>query len=101
MKKEIYFFSNAGGTIELFNGLCNELEQQFDCFPFEYPGHSSDRNGFCDSIEKRFYIVDHSTNGTFIGSRRLEKGKTYILLSGQQFSLGNHICDLEVGWKDG
>lgn len=56
---------------------------------------------FCDSIEKRFYIVDHSTNGTFIGSRRLEKGKTYILLSGQQFSLGNHICDLEVGWKDG
>lgn len=72
MKKEIYFFSNAGGTIELFNGLCNELEQQFDCFPFEYPGHSSDRNGFCDSIEKLskaayiFFTKRHKLGAEFV-----------------------------------
>lgn len=56
---------------------------------------------FCDSIEKCFYLVDCSTNGTYIGERRLEKGKAYVLLPGGQFSLGNHICDLEVGWDNG
>lgn len=54
---------------------------------------------FCDSIEKCFYLVDHSKNGTFIGSMRLEKGKAYVLKDREQFSLGNHILDLEVGWK--
>lgn len=56
---------------------------------------------FCDSIEKCFYLVDHSTNGTYIGGQRLEKGKAYVLLPGGRFSLGNHICDLEVGWDNG
>lgn len=37
---------------------------------------------FCDSIEKCFYLVDCSTNGTYIGERRLEKGKAYVLLRG-------------------
>ncbi|TGY97784.1 FHA domain-containing protein [Petralouisia muris] len=56
---------------------------------------------FWDSLEKQFYLIDCSTNGTFIGGARLEKGKPYIIPNGGQFSLGNHICDLEVGWKNG
>ena len=55
---------------------------------------------YCDSLEKSFYLIDHSTNGTYADGMRLEKGKPYIL-RGRQFSLGNHICDLEVGWKNG
>ncbi len=55
---------------------------------------------YCDSLEKSFYLIDHSTNGTYADGMRLEKGKPYILRGGQ-FSLGNHICDLEVGWKNG
>lgn len=58
-------------------------------------------NLYFDSKEKRFYLIDyHSTNGTYMKGRRIEQGKTYVLLNGEQFSLGNHICDLEVGWKN-
>lgn len=56
---------------------------------------------FYDSIEKCFYLVDQSTNGTFVGNMRLKKGETYILKAGERFFFGNHICDLEVGIKNG
>ncbi len=57
-------------------------------------------NLYFDSREKRFYLIDYrSTNGTYIKGSRIERGKTHVLLNGEQFSLGNHICDLEVGWK--
>ncbi|MCI8491295.1 MAG: protein kinase [Lachnospiraceae bacterium] len=56
---------------------------------------------FCDALEKKFYLVDRSTNGTYIGNMRLEKDRTYILGNSGQFSLGNHACDLEVGWRNG
>ncbi len=56
---------------------------------------------FWDSAEKRFYLTDCSSNGTFIGNERLKKGETYILPNGGQFSLVNHICDLEVRWENG
>lgn len=54
-----------------------------------------------NSIERRFYLTDCSANGTFIGGERLKKGETYILPNGGQFSLVNHICDLEVRWENG
>ncbi len=56
---------------------------------------------FFDSMEKCFYVIDHSTNGVYVAGRRLEKGRAYALRNGEQFSLGNHICDLEVGWNHG
>ncbi len=56
---------------------------------------------FWDSLEQRMYLRDCSTNGTFIDGARLQKGKAYLIPNGGQFSLGNHICDLEVGWKNG
>lgn len=56
---------------------------------------------FWDSLEKRFYLTDCSANGTFIGNERLKKGETYILPNGGQFSLVNHICNLEVRWENG
>ncbi len=52
---------------------------------------------FYDSIENQFYIVDKSTNGTYIRNQRLEKGKVYVLQCGEKFSLGRNICMLEVG----
>lgn len=55
---------------------------------------------FFDSLENCFYLADCSTNGTYIGDRRLKKGETYVLQNGERFSLGKHICDLEVGWTN-
>lgn len=65
MKKEIYLFPNAGGTIEFFNDLCGELQQGFICYPFEYPGHGTDTSEFCDTAEQlsfaayEFYKTRH------------------------------------------
>lgn len=54
---------------------------------------------FFDSMEECFYLVDQSTNGTWVGNKKLQRGETYVLRNGEVFSLGNHICDLEVGWN--
>lgn len=56
---------------------------------------------FFDSGQKCFYLTDHSKNGTFLGEMRMEKGKAYTLRQGEGFSLGRHICNLEVGWQNG
>lgn len=52
---------------------------------------------FYDSIENLFYIVDRSTNGTYVKGSRLEKGKIYQMPCGMQFSLGRDVCVLEAG----
>lgn len=56
---------------------------------------------FFDSMEECFYLEDQSTNGTWVGNRKLVRGEAYVLGNGEIFSLGNHICDLEVGWNNG
>lgn len=52
---------------------------------------------FYDSIEKVFYIQDHSTNGTFIDGERLEKEKIYLLSEQQVIWVGNQIISLKAG----
>ncbi len=55
---------------------------------------------FYDSMEQQFYLIDHSTNGTYVGNKKLVENEVNILFNGERFTLGNHICDLEVGWNE-
>lgn len=52
---------------------------------------------YYDSILRCFCLVDVSTNGTFAGGKRLEKGKVYILQKGEKFVIGRNIYVMEVG----
>lgn len=52
---------------------------------------------FYDTIEKRFYIQDHSTNGTYVNGIRLKKEKIYILEENQECAVGNQKISLKVG----
>lgn len=44
-----------------------------------------------------FYLIDHSSNGTFINGMRIETEKIYKLTPGQQFCILPNECLLEVG----
>lgn len=52
---------------------------------------------FYDTIEQRFYIQDHSTNGTYMNGMRLEKEEIYILNEDQVCVVGNKKVSLKVG----
>lgn len=52
---------------------------------------------FYDTIEKRFYIQDHSTNGTYVNGARLEKEKIYILNEDQLCNIGGQGMGIKVG----
>lgn len=52
---------------------------------------------FYDSIEQQFYLVDQSTNGTYLDGQRMEKGKVYVIRAGERFSLGRNLCILQTG----
>lgn len=43
-KKIIFCFTFAGGTTTLFNELASELDNQYEVFCFDYPGHGNRHN---------------------------------------------------------
>ena len=75
-------FPNAGGTIELFKSLSSELQSEFDCFSFEYPGHGTNKNGFCETID---LLVDNAL--MFFLNHHLP-GTDYILMG---YSMGSIV----------
>lgn len=70
--KEIYMFPNAGGTRELFNGVCKKLREEYICFPFEYPGHGTDKSELLDTMDKllesvyNFFKENHKDENEFV-----------------------------------
>ncbi len=72
MRKELFMFPNAGGTIELFSNLCSVLHEEYDTYPFEYPGHGSNKAVLCNSIEKlsreaySFWKLNHNPESKYI-----------------------------------
>lgn len=43
-----------------------------------------------------FYIRDRSTNGVYVGKRRLEKNRVYRIQNGDTFAFGNQIYEFRV-----
>lgn len=52
---------------------------------------------FFDSIENVFYMVDHSTNGTYVEGKKLVKDNIYRVPAGSRVALGGSRCMLKVG----
>lgn len=52
---------------------------------------------FFDSIENVFYMVDHSTNGTYVEGKKLVNGNIYQVPIGSRVILGGSKCKLKVG----
>lgn len=52
---------------------------------------------FYDSMEKIFYVVDHSTNGTYVEGKKLVKGQIYRVAAGSRIMLGGSKCILKAG----
>lgn len=65
-------FPNAGGTKELFSKISAELQKDFKCFCYEYPGHGSDKEALCVSIDTltdkafEFYNENHVNENDII-----------------------------------
>ena len=56
---------------------------------------------FFDSISKAFYILDCSTNGTWVNGRLIDKGVIYMLNMGDIVMIGNRNCAFKVGVVNG
>lgn len=52
---------------------------------------------FFDSMENVFYMVDHSTNGTYVEGKKLVKDNIYQVPVGSMVALGGNRCTLKVG----
>lgn len=52
---------------------------------------------FFDSMEKVFYMADHSTNGTYVEGKKLVKDNIYQVPIGSRIALGGSRCMLKVG----
>ena len=52
---------------------------------------------FYDTISNEFYVVDHSSNGTYFGNNRLEKEKINKVKLGTFLYLGGPRCQIELG----
>ncbi|MCM1171264.1 MAG: FHA domain-containing serine/threonine-protein kinase [Clostridium sp.] len=52
---------------------------------------------FFDSMENVFYMVDHSTNGTYVEGKKLVKDNIYQVPVGSRILLGGNRCMLKVG----
>ncbi|MCM1286987.1 MAG: FHA domain-containing serine/threonine-protein kinase [Clostridium sp.] len=52
---------------------------------------------FFDSMENVFYMVDHSTNGTYVEGKKLVKDNIYQVPVGSRVLLGGNRCMLKVG----
>lgn len=52
---------------------------------------------FYDSGEDEFYVMDQSTNGTFLNGQPMEKNKIYKAECGDRIELGRNVCVLETG----
>lgn len=83
MKKEIFLFPNAGGTVEIFRLLCSELESEFECFCFEYPGHGLNESELLDTMDKL-----SARTYEFFQSKH-KAGNDYVLLG---YSMGTIVA---------
>ena len=52
---------------------------------------------FFDSLSNEYFIVDHSSNGTYVGDSRLEKDKINKVRLGSLVYLGGPRCQIELG----
>ncbi|MBQ6231703.1 MAG: FHA domain-containing protein [Eubacterium sp.] len=52
---------------------------------------------FYDTLSNEYYIVDHSSNGTYFGNTRLEKEKIRKVRLGSFLFLGGPKCQVELG----
>ncbi len=52
---------------------------------------------FFDSLSGEFYIVDHSSNGTYVGSTRIEREEINRVPVGAWLYLGGPRCQIELG----
>ncbi|MBQ9199551.1 MAG: protein kinase [Lachnospiraceae bacterium] len=56
---------------------------------------------FFDSISKSFYILDCSTNGTWVNGNLIDRGVIYMLNIGDIVMIGNRNCAFKVGVVNG